>query len=79
MSVEAHTTLYLALSIAFINDWYNRSLGNKHKIENLQECLLDDLKEHADGLKKIFIIIIIIIIIIITISLFKVDRIVKYW
>ena len=54
MSAEAHTTLYLALSRVFVNDWHNRSPDSKHIIENLQKCLSDDLKEHADDLKKIF-------------------------
>ena len=54
MSVEAHTTLYLALFRVFINNWYNQRSGSKHKMEKFQKCLPDNLKEHADGLTKIF-------------------------
>ena len=37
MSAEAHTTLYLALSRVFVNDWHNRSPDSKHLTENLQK------------------------------------------
>ena len=54
MRVEARTILYLALSRVFISDWYNRSPGGKHIIENLRKCLPNNLKEQTDDLKKIF-------------------------
>ena len=47
MTAEAHTTLYLVFSRVFINNRYNRSPGK------LQKYLPDNLKEHADDLKKI--------------------------
>lgn len=53
MSVEAYTTLYLALSWVFINNCYNQGPRSKYIIEKLQNCLPDDLNKHTGGLKKI--------------------------
>ena len=51
MSIEAQTTLYVALSRVFINNWYKWSPVSKHIIENLEKRLPEDLKQHAEGLK----------------------------
>lgn len=53
ISAEAHMTLYLAFSRTFISIRYNQSSGSKDITEYLKSVLpADDLKEHANDLKR---------------------------
>ena len=54
-SIEAHTTLYLALLRTLIFDWYNASQENKDTKCNLtKEATSESMKEQVELVQNIF-------------------------